>query len=397
MTPQLRARIYVHWVGRLSHVVRKDPLDLLIACVAAQVALGIGLGRDSADAPQAPLWVSIPAAVLVVLPLFARRRYPFGAPVTVWILAAAASFVDGRAMVFAAGTSVAGMIAAFLLGNLADARRARFGLVLVVGSAATVAYNDPSHAAGDVVFAPVLFGLIWIVGYALRERAVQAASAEQRAAQMEREGEERERRVIAEERARLAREMHDVVGHGVSVMTVQAAAVRRRLTPEQSREREALLAVEQTGREALAEMRRLVGVLREAPNAPELAPPPGLGQVPKLLTQVRETGLPVDLTIEGDPVRLPAGVDLTAYRVVQEGLTNAIKHAHARRAEVHVRYAPDRVEVEVHDDGDGAGAGGGGHGLVGMRERIAVYDGELEAGPCAEGGYRVRASLPVRA
>jgi signal transduction histidine kinase len=157
-----------------------------------------------------------------------------------------------------------------------------------------------------------------------------------------------------------------------------------------------LLVVEKTGREALAEMRRMVGVLRRPEEAPALAPQPTLEQIEKLVEHTREAGLPVELRIEGEPVELPPGVDLTAYRLVQEGLTNAMKHAQARGAEVVVRYGDGDVEVMVTDDGAGGGDGeGGGHGLVGMRERVSVYGGELEAGPRAGGGFRLRARLPV--
>jgi signal transduction histidine kinase len=179
-------------------------------------------------------------------------------------------------------------------------------------------------------------------------------------------------------------------------MTVQASAVRRLLRPEQQREREALLVVEQTGREALAEMRRMVGVLRRPEEAPALAPQPSLEHLDKLVEQAREAGLPVDVQIEGDPVQLPAGVDLTAYRLVQEGLTNALKHAQAKQAQVLIRYGDGDIEVTVSDNGEGGGStDGGGHGLVGMHERVSVYGGELEAGPRPEGGYRLRARLPV--
>jgi signal transduction histidine kinase len=179
-------------------------------------------------------------------------------------------------------------------------------------------------------------------------------------------------------------------------MTVQASAVRRLLRPEQEREREALLVVERTGREALAEMRRMVGVLRRPEEAPALAPQPSLEHVERLVEQAFEAGLSVELRVEGDPQPLPAGVDLTAYRLVQEGLTNALKHGRAKHAQVVVRYGDEDLEVTVSDDGRGSGGGdGGGHGLVGMRERVAVYEGELEAGPRPEGGYRLRAKLPV--
>ena len=163
--------------------------------------------------------------------------------------------------------------------------------------------------------------------------------------------EEEARRAVEEERSRITRELHDVLAHSVSVMTVQASAVRRLLTPEQEREREALLTVEETGRQALAEMRRLLGIMRSDHEVAALAPQPGLGTLPELVEQVRQSGLPVELSVEGEPVKLPAGVDLSAYRIVQEALTNALKHAGPAHAWVSVRYADDDVEIEVENDG----------------------------------------------
>ena len=222
-------------------------------------------------------------------------------------------------------------------------------------------------------------------------------------------------RAVAEERNRIARELHDVVGHSVSVMTVQAAAVRRRLRDDQEVEREALETVEDVGREAMAEMRRLVGVLRESDGqGASLEPSPGLGQVDRLAEQFRSSGLPVSVTVTGDPRELPGGVDLTAYRLLQEGLTNSLRHATgASRAAVVIAYDSDAVRLEVVDDGPGvreSGAGvasdadadvradaAGGNGLVGMRERVAVYGGSLRAGPRSEGGFELVAVLPTAA
>ena len=249
---------------------------------------------------------------------------------------------------------------------------------------------------GNFVFANILFGIVWTSGSALGRKFEEADEAKERAARAEREREQRARTAVAEERARIARELHDVVGHSVSVMTVQASGVRRLLRPDQDREREALLVVERTGREALAEMRRMVGVLRRPEEAPALAPQPSLDHLSRLVEQAREAGLPVELRIEGEAIQLPAGVDLTAYRLVQEGLTNVVKHAEATRAEVLVNYGDGYVEVTVRDDGKGVGNGdGGGHGLVGMRERVSVYGGEIDAGPQTGGGYRLRAKLPL--
>jgi signal transduction histidine kinase len=257
--------------------------------------------------------------------------------------------------------------------------------------------NDPkTPQIGDYFWSAIIFTVAWIVGFALGGRLRATDTAKRLAEQAEAKREEQARIAVAEERARIARELHDVVGHSVSVMTVQASAVRRLLEEDQEKEREALLVVEQTGREALAEMRRMVGVLRRPGEAPALAPQPSLEHIEKLVAHTREAGLQVELRIEGTPAELPAGIDTTAYRIVQEALTNAVKHARASRAEVVVRYSGGTVELTVTDDGRGGGEGGGsGHGLVGMRERVSVYGGALEAGPQARGGFRLRATLPV--
>ena len=197
-----------------------------------------------------------------------------------------------------------------------------------------------------------------------------------------------------DERSRIARELHDVIAHSVSVMTVQAGAVRRLLKPDQEREREALLTVEETGRQALTEMRRLLGVLRQSDEKAALAPQPGLATLERLVAQVREAGLPVEMRVEGEEIALPAGIDLSAYRIVQEALTNALKHAGPARAWVVVRYGADEVEVEVANDGVSNG-GSGGYGLIGMRERVALYGGDLTAGPRDGGGFTISARLPV--
>ncbi|HEY3261251.1 MAG TPA: sensor histidine kinase [Pseudonocardiaceae bacterium] len=384
-------------MGRLWAFVRRYGFDALIVAAAIQSAVVVGLVDDPDRAPRTTAWFAVPAIAAVVLALLARHRFHFGAPATVWLAAAAISFVDGRLVVLPVGASVAGMASSFLLGNLRSGAKARFGLAVVLGGSAIIVYNDPNQVVGDYSL-PFLFAIAWVAGFALRERVTAADAAEQRAATLEQEQEEAERRAIVEERARIAREMHDVVSHHVTVMTVQAAAVRRLLRSDQERERQALVTVEQTGREALREMRRLVGVLRDTAEPPALAPQPSLSQISKLVAQAREAGLPVELRIDGEPVELPASIDLTAYRLVQEGLTNAISHARAEHAQVQVRYAAAGIEVEVCDDGRGTDheANRNGHGLVGMRERVSIYGGRLEAGPRAEGGYRLRAWLPVQ-
>jgi len=367
----------------------------------ALAAVGVGLAevtltQDDRYGPKGPLWFDLLAILGITLPLFLRRRFPFGAPVAVGAVIAGSSFVDGRLVPNGLITILVAISAFVLMGMLRDRTQALAGLAFGVGVTAIVAHNDPRGGAGNFVFTSIVFAIAWTIGFAVSIKFHEADEARERAARAEREREVRARLAVSDERARIARELHDVVGHSVSVMTVQASAARRLLRPQQEKEREALLVVEQTGREALAEMRRMVGVLRRPEEAPALAPQPSLEQIERLVEQTREAGLPVELRIEGEPVQLAAGIDLTAYRLVQEGLTNTLKHARARQAEVVVSYGDGHVELTVSDDGLGGGGGGGsGHGLVGMRERVSVYGGELEAGPRADGGYRLRARLPV--
>jgi signal transduction histidine kinase len=384
-------------IDRIWHFLRREWFRLLVAAGCLAAAIELIARRDAADAPTTSLWITVPLVVAITAPLFFWRRYPFGAPAAVFAIGTLASFVDGRLTTFTGGTFFSVVAAMFLFGLLEDRRQALAGFAIGLAAAGAVTINDPTQTWSDYFGVALLFTIVWLAAFALGRKLGQAAAAEERAAQLERAREAEARAAVAEERARIARELHDVVGHSVSVMTVQASAVRRRLTAEQEQERQALEIVEQTGREALAEMRRLVGVLRRPEEAPALAPQPSLEHLDRLVAQARESGLPVELTVEGDPSQLPPGVDLTAYRLVQEGLTNAIKHARASRAEVFVRYDDGAVEISVVDDGDGGGeGGGGGHGLVGMRERVAVYGGELEAGPRAEGGYALKARLPVQ-
>jgi signal transduction histidine kinase len=373
--------------------VRRHVFDALIVIAALESAVAVAVVGDSASAPQTPRWFAVPAIAVVVLPLLARRRFWFAAPAFVWLLGAALSFVDGRLPVFNAATYACALAAALLLGNLSDARQSHLGLAIAVGGVAIIVYNDPQHAASELVFVPILFAIAWLAGYALRERAEQAEAAEARARQAEREREATARIAVAEERARIARELHDVVAHAMSVMVLQVGAVRHRL-PD-SEDKDALEDVERAGRQALAEMRRLLGAMRRDDDELHLAPQPSLASVDALLEHVRHAGLPVHVHVEGDPVRLPAAIDLSAYRIIQEGLTNALKHAHASRADVTIHYAPGAVELEIRDDGDGpAKADGAGYGLLGIRERVKIYGGEMTAEPAPGRGFVLRARLP---
>jgi signal transduction histidine kinase len=383
---------------RLGVLAKTYAVEVVIVLLVLVGMVDTVLRSVSAGSPNTSLWFALSAMGVLAIVIVARRRFPFAGPAAYWLLAAGIAFVDPVLLPFAESFFAVGLATAFLLGNVRDARKAGIGLAVILASTAILVSQIPGHTTAEVYFIPLDFAICWFAGFVLRESADQTEAAESRATVAEHDREADALRAVIEERTRIARELHDIVGHSVSVMTVQTSGVRRLLRPEQEQEREALLAVERTGREALAEMRRVVGALRDPEGGPALAPQPSLSRIDTLVAHARETGLPVDLEIEGEPVPLPAGVDLTAYRLVQEGLTNTIKHASAKHADVRVRYDGDHVEIEVCDDGrgvDGRASTAGGHGLVGMRERVSIYGGELEAGGGAEGGYRLRARLPV--
>jgi signal transduction histidine kinase len=397
---------------RAGPLAREYWFELLIAVLAVAGMVELVVGRDAPGAPATSLWFSVPAVAVLVLPLFARRRFPFAAPTAYWLMAAALTFVDGLLIPFIGSLGVVGLATAFLLGNLRDNRQAGVGLAIVLGGILIVVDNIPGpHTVSLAVFVPLRYIVSWVAGYALRERSEQAEAAEMRAALAEREIEaadmratlaEREREAaariaVAEERARIARELHDIVAHAVSVMVLQIGAIRHKLAAETLEEdKEALTGVEEAGRTALAEMRRLLGAMRNDGDGVELGPQPGLDALDSLLEDVGRAGLPVRLSVDGDRFPLPRAIDLSAYRILQEGLTNALKHAHAGQADVTVRYREDDLELEVADDGQGpATTDGHGHGLVGIRERVNIYGGEMSAGAAPAGGFILSARLPV--
>ncbi len=387
---------YVPCMSRIGYVAREYGFDVLIALLAIAGMVQLAVGRDSPEAPRTALWLAVPAIAILVLPLFARRRFPFAAPTAYWLLAVALTFVDGRLVPFMTSVFVIGMAAAFLLGNLHDVLQGRVGLAIVLGGMAILVYNVPGHSTSELVFLPLVFGVCWFAGFALHERAVQAEAAEGRATYAEREREAAARVAVAEERARIARELHDVVAHAVSVMVLQVGAVRHKLPQTLEEDRDALGRVEQAGRTALAEMRRLLGAMRRDGDGLELAPQPGLDGLDALLEEVGRAGLPVRLHVDGDRLPLPRAIDLSAYRIVQEGLTNALKHARASHADVTVRYGDDELEIEVRDNGEGGSTDEGfGHGLVGVRERVKIYGGEMTAGTASGGGFILSTRLPI--
>ena len=288
------------------------------------------------------------------------------------------------------------VLVCYTIGAETEPPRSYAGLALVVLPFMGVSVSEgivPSDVAAALVF---LVGP-WTVGAAVRQRVARTEEAVARADRLEGEQKERAAAAAAEERTRIARELHDIVSHSISVVTIQTQAVRRRLGPEHAKEADDLAAVEATAREALAEMRRLFGVLRSDGEAASLTPQPGLHELDRMIAQVRGSGLDVDLEVAGERYDLPPGVDLAAYRIVQEGLTNALRHSGANHARVMLRYGPGRLDIVVDDDGKGlAEVATGGHGLVGVRERVALYDGTVDIEPSPSGGVRLAASLPVK-
>ena len=388
---------YVQRVSRIGYVAREYWFELLIALLAIAGMLELVVGRDSPGAPPTSLWFAIPTVAVLVLPLFARRRFPFAAPAAYWVLVAVISFGDGVLLAFIGSLGLVGFASAFLLGNLRDPLKAGAGLVIVLVGIVILVYNIPGPLpVGDYIFIPLRFVVAWVAGYALRERAEQAEAAEERAVHAERERESAARVAVAEERSRIARELHDIVAHAVSVMVLQVGAVRHKLSDAMAEDRDALRGVELAGRKALAEMRGLLAAMRPEGEEAELVPQPGLDGLDSLLDEIGRAGLPVELHVDGKPVPLPRGIDLSAYRIVQEGLTNALKHAHASDADVTVRYRPDELEIEVRDNGDGnATSDGLGHGLIGVRERVKIYGGKMNAGTAIDGGFVLSTRLPL--
>ena len=348
--------------------------------------------RAAHDAPRA-------AVALIALAMTAPLAWRGRAPLAVLFASLAAMMtlgvVDGTASELY--VILATLLATYSVGANAARRPALVGLAAALALMLLGLRLDPNrHESGDYLFVLVLYVGGWGLGAALRERTHRADRLESHAELLDREREREAREAVLEERARIARELHDVVAHSVSVMVVQNGVVRRRIGAERPEEAGLLEEVEQIGREALAEMRRLLGLLRAENEEPNLAPQPGMAALPALVEQVREAGLPVELELEGEQQQLAAGLDLAAYRIVQEALTNALKHAAGAATRIRIRYAPRRLELAVDDDGPGAPAiDGNGHGLVGMRERAELYRGTLEAGPRAGGGFSVRAELPL--
>lgn len=377
--------------------IRRAADAALVAALAGASLFEIALERPHGGGWYGPPAATVPLALLTTLPLLARTTRP---------LAAYAAVLAGVAGLVALSTPnqgpfepfVALVLGAYSVGAHTHGRRARAGVALgpLVGSGIANLLLGFQRQT-EVLSALAWIGAAWLIGRIVHGLSQRTVELEALARELDEQRELQARAAVVDERARIARELHDVVAHNVSMIVVQAGAATRVLEGEQPHVREALATIEVTGRETVDEMRRLLGVLRRADDELALAPQPSLRELEALAAHVREAGLPVEIRIEGAPVPLPLGVDVSAFRIVQEALTNALKHAgRPARARVTVRYEPSAVEVEIEDDGTGEGTGGGtGHGLIGMRERVALYGGKLDAGRGDGGGYTVRARLPL--
>jgi signal transduction histidine kinase len=429
-----RAEIAKRWkagIAALTHATSPPPklsrwawaADAILALVLSAAVLG-NVGGDQPDVRKIvrvgplPVIPDVPAppaggsaivvpgdpgvptsllvlAVLTALPLVVRRRYPLSA---FWAVILAALLLSRDS---GGDTSVNIFLSCLIAGYSAamySPYQAATVASLVTGAVLITADNSPGEPALTPGYAP--FFVLIAAGLA----ANTIHTWKQRVRVLEAEHEATTRGAVERERSRIARELHDVVTHNVSVMVIQAGAARKVMDAAPDQAREALLAVESGGRAAMAELRHVMGLLTMDSDGPDpaatadLAPQPGLGQVPVLADRIRDTGVPVELTVTGAPAPLSPGADLAAYRVVQEALTNTVKHAAGASVRIAVDYAPGEVRVEVADSGgrptSPAGSGNG-RGLTGLRERLAVYGGTLQSGPRPTGGYRLRAVIPV--
>jgi signal transduction histidine kinase len=381
-------------MNRIPERLRARAHDALVLAFAVAAVVETFVMHDMRHRPLVAL-ISLGWS----LPWLARRRWPFGVPLAICAALVLLALVAGQDADSLTLPFIAALGAAVSFGSLRDLRHAVAGWCAIIGAAAV--FDHQTGGLTDFLWTTFIFSLAWVFGRALGSRTEQARELRLRVAEAERLRAEAAGQATAEERARIARELHDVVAHSVSVMVVQTSGVRRLLKEEQHREREALLSVEQIGRQALTEMRRMLGVMRTSGEQPAaaLAPQPGLQHLDRLIAQVEEAGLPVTLRVEGERRGLSPGVDLSAYRIVQEGLTNVLKHSKGAHADVLVRFDDSAVRLEISDDGvvSSSNGAGDGHGLVGMRERVALYGGTLEAGPREGGGFVLRAELPVEA
>jgi signal transduction histidine kinase len=401
--------------GRASWWRRLPTSAWLFDSGLALVAAGVStlLFRELADAdtrpalPRGTLALGYALALLHTLPLAARRRFP-GVVLAVSVASGLTFAALGLPPVV---LGVAILVAVYSVAAYGDRWVALVGLAVAELASVAVQLTSGRFQQPTVVSNALVIGAAWLLGHFVGVRRAYTARLEQRTAELEERTvqldqarEELARRAVTEERLRLARELHDVVAHAISVIAVQSGVGAHVADTQPAEAAKALVAIEATSRAALEELRRLLGVLRQGSEPQgELTPVPGLADLDSLLAEVAKAGLAVRLRVDGTPAQLPAGLDLSAYRIVQEALTNVVKHAGPARAQVKICFRDQDVTVEVTDDGRGVtaptgdGPVGVGHGLIGMRERVAAFGGDLEVGPYPGGGFRVAARLPLAA
>jgi signal transduction histidine kinase len=373
-------------------------LDATVAVLLLVVTV-IPLATRSLVAGQRPsdIWAYLLAVALCV-PFVFHRRFPVAA-ITV-ACCALVLYAVGRYNAYP-GLPIFVLVAGVSLHSTRRRALLAAGLAAVALSVAVWLQPERVATASTWVASLLAVAVAWLWGENLRNRRARWAAMEERARRLEAEREERDRQAVTDERLRIARELHDVVAHSMSVIAVQSGVANHVIDSRPAQARQALATIEATSRSALVELRRLLGVLRQGDDpVASLEPNPGMAEIGRLADQIRSAGVEVELKVEGEPGELPPGVDLSAFRIAQEGLTNVLKHG-GGVARVLVRYSPGAVAVEIADDGragtDGAPAEGTGHGLIGMRERVAVFGGQLTAGPVPGGGYRMAARLPYAA
>jgi signal transduction histidine kinase len=372
---------------RFASWLRQRPLDALVIMLAAAQQFEAWAGT----VPGSSVGVSV-ATALWTLPLLLRHRFPFAAPAVAFGAQIVSTFLGPEAFA-GEDTGFAAVLLTFWVAGAYNERAQAVALTAIGFAAiAVVERRDVRIDTDEAVAAMVACGIVALIAFVLERRGRRSAALEERATQLAQDREAQARAAVAAERARIGRELHDVVAQGLATMTAQAGTAREILERDPVRARELTVGLEETGRQALGELRRLLGILHDSSGDPLLAPRPGMEDLDALVQRARAAGLPVALTVEGSPVVLAPGVDLAAYRIVQDALTDALEHARPASAQVAVHYGPDRLELEISDDG-----GGVREGLVGLRERVVLYGGVVDAGQAAGGDYAVRVRLPLEA
>ncbi|HEY5360574.1 MAG TPA: sensor histidine kinase [Streptosporangiaceae bacterium] len=374
-----------------------DAAIAVIFAVAGQVELGVHTAQSYPG--TAPWWANSVLAVLVVAALPWRRRAPLTAVCLIGAAMAVPRLIIDNTILFWGGL-LPFAFAVFTAARHAASPRDRLALlapagVLIVFTFRVHGFREPN----EYLFSGLVFAIAWLAGQGIRRWQRDSTRLSSALTELEGTHELRAAAAVTAERTRIARELHDIIAHSMSVMVLQAGSARLELHDDQQVARDALRAVEATGRQALVEMRRLLGILRTDSDELSLSPQPGLADLPALVERLDRTGLQVTATVHGAPVTLPPSADLSAYRIVQEALTNALKHGACTEALVSVAYQPGHLDLAITNPASGGRRprDSAGHGLVGMRERVALFGGELEAGPSPDGTFTVRVRLPITA